>query len=95
MADAVGRSLQDKAGLTGRRPEQLRVFDEPRRDDRGWVLSVAHLDVLPWSVVEPVVSTRPDDVCVRRGDEVRGLPFDHDEIVRLAVDGVRRAPGTA
>src|SRR5687768_13592780 len=83
------RSLQEKAGLLGRSPQQLHVFDAPGRDDRGWVLSVAHVDVVPWSVVEAVASARAESVCLRPVGSVRGLPFDHDEIVRRAVNHVR------
>lgn len=43
LADAVRRSLLDKAGVSGLAPRQLEVFDDPHRDDRGWVLSVAPL----------------------------------------------------
>ena len=43
LADAVKRSLRDKAGVRGLHPHQLHVFDDPNRDDRGWVLSVAHV----------------------------------------------------
>ena len=49
LANAVLRSLQVKAGVTGLSPRQLHVFDDPHRDDRGWVLSVAHLDAVPAS----------------------------------------------
>src|SRR4051812_47939943 len=45
LAEAVLRSLKEKAGLLGRAPQQLHVFDAPDRDPRGWVLSVAHVDV--------------------------------------------------
>ena len=48
LAEAVRRSLRTKAGVEGVAPHQLRVFDDPNRDDRGWVLSVAH-----WAVVPP------------------------------------------
>ena len=44
LADAVLRTLADKCGLDGLAPRQLHVFDEPGRDDRGWVVSVAHVD---------------------------------------------------
>src|SRR5215469_6518494 len=46
LIDAVRRSLQDKAGVEGMSPRQLQVFDDPHRDSRGWVLSVAHVDVV-------------------------------------------------
>ena len=88
LAGAVLRSLEEKARLRGTTPRQLRVFDDPDRDDRGWVLSVAHVVVVPESVVEPVLG---DDVVLRLVDQARGLLFDHDEIVRRAVDDVRSA----
>jgi ADP-ribose pyrophosphatase YjhB (NUDIX family) len=88
LADAVLRSLDEKAGLRGTTPRQLQVFDDPNRDERGWVLSAAHVVVLPWATVEPVLGARPDDrVCPVA--EATGLPFDHDRIVRLAVGKVR------
>ena len=89
LADAVLRSLDQKVGLHGKSPRQLHVFDDPDRDDRGWVLSVAHYLVLPWRTVAPVVEARPDDVHLTPVAEATGLPFDHDEIVRLAVRRVR------
>ena len=35
LADAVRRSLRAKARVEGVAPHQLRVFDDPNRDDRG------------------------------------------------------------
>jgi len=89
LAEAVQRSLVDKVGLRGRSPAQLQVFDDPHRDDRGWVLSVAHVDVVPWAELAPVLERRPDDVAVRPCSEARGLAFDHDAIVELAAEHVR------
>lgn len=89
LADAVLRSLREKAGVTGRSPQQLHVFDEPGRDVRGWVLSVAHVDVLPASVLlEPLKSERAKVVAV---EEIHNseLPYDHAQIVGFAVKQVR------
>jgi 8-oxo-dGTP diphosphatase len=92
LAAAVGRSLEQKVGLPPDvAPEQLHVFDRPDRDNRGWVLSVAHVVALPWRVVEPVLAARPEVACLRPVDKARGLPFDHDEIVRRAVAWMRTA----
>ena len=41
----VDRSLRVKAGVRGLHLRDLHAFDEPDRDDRGW-LSVAHVDVV-------------------------------------------------
>ena len=90
LADAVLRSLAEKVGLRGTRPQQLHVFDAPGRDDRGWVLSVAHVVLLLADQVDPVLASRPDDVRVVPAEAVVGLPWDHDDIVRRAVDRVRR-----
>ncbi|MGY1640855.1 NrtR DNA-binding winged helix domain-containing protein [Geodermatophilus sp. SYSU D00703] len=89
LADAVLRSLEQKAGLRGTTPRQLHVFDDPRRDERGWVLSVAHVVVLPWHTIEPVLAARPDDDRLCPVAEATGLPFDHDAIVRRAVRNLR------
>lgn len=119
LADAVLRTLADKCGIGGLAPRQLHVFDDPARDDRGWVVSVAHVDVVPVErlataladrhdlvlapVTRPVTAsktpvgtsgvrpTSPVDVPGRQA----ALPFDHAEIVALAVDDVRRRYGAA
>lgn len=107
LDDAVTRTLSDKCGIRGLTPTQLRVMDEPARDDRGWVLSVAHLDV----VRAEQLGDRSGDGEVRlapvRNDTARGrrrsvldlpdgqrrLPFDHEEIVGIAIAELRRRYG--
>lgn len=85
LSDAVARSLRDKAGFTGLHPQQLHVFDDPRRDDRGWVLSVAHLDVVRAELVPATPRNRLVPVA-----EVPDLPFDHRVIIDFAVKALRR-----
>ncbi len=83
LADAVRRSLANKAGIGGLEPVQLRVFDAPGRDVRGWVLSVAH-----------VIAVRADAVAgatVVAADRAAPLAYDHDQILDLAVAHVREA----
>jgi 8-oxo-dGTP diphosphatase len=85
LADAVLRSLRDKAGVEGLRPIQLRVFDDPLRDERGWVLSVAHLVVVPGHrLADRAPSTRLCPV-----GELPAVPWGHDEIIRDAVALIR------
>ena len=75
----------DKAVLSGVPFAQLRVFDDPTRDDRGWVLSVGHsaalaADRLPGGVrLCAVVGGRP----------IEPLLFDHAAMVTLAVEQLR------
>ena len=91
LADAVARSLREKTGLTGIRPRQLEVFDDPDRDDRGWVLSVAHMVAVPHDAVRHVGLPGSPDAAVRPVATVGRLPFDHNAILDMAVERVARA----
>lgn len=64
LAEAVARCLREKARLVDRAPVQLHVFDQPDRDDRGWVISVAHLDVLSASDVGLAEEGDPTEAAV-------------------------------
>jgi ADP-ribose pyrophosphatase YjhB (NUDIX family) len=85
LADAVLRSLRDKAGVTGLDPRQLHVFDDPDRDDRGWVLSVAHV------VTVAARDLRLDDerATLAPVADIGRLAYRHDDIVRRAVEALR------
>lgn len=96
LAQAVERTLAGKCGLperalAGRTPRQLHVFDDPDRDDRGWVLSVAHLLALPIERLGPVVAADPRlAIAPIRGERTvlpnrqRHLPYGQDEIIARA-----------
>lgn len=84
LSDAVLRALREKAGVSGLHPRQLRVFDAPDRDDRGWVLSVAHRDAVPAPQI--VLTDRTQLVPV---DALPPLAYDHAEIVAEAVGALR------
>ena len=81
---AVLRSLRMKAGIDGLRPRQLHVFDAPGRDDRGWVLSVAHVDVVG---VDRLPAS--EGHLLARVDDLPDLKYDHEEIVAFAVEALR------
>jgi 8-oxo-dGTP diphosphatase len=85
LADAVLRSLSEKVGVAGLSPTQLHVFDDPKRDDRGWVLSVAHLDAVPAGRLN--LDDRNAELCP--ADELPSVPYGHDTIVALAVSTIR------
>lgn len=73
LAEAVARCLREKARLVDRAPVQLHVFDQPDRDDRGWVISVAHLDVLA-----------PGDVGLADDDRARPTDGAEDSLPEAA-----------
>lgn len=87
LAEAVLRSLRDKAGVAGLAPRQLHVFDDPARDDRGWVMSVAHLDVVPATVLLGALD--PELARIVPVDDARGMVHGHDDILGHAVASLR------
>lgn len=92
LTHAVLRSQREKAGITGREPRQLRVFDDPDRDDRGWVVAVAHLDVVAPEVVEEgldagVLTLVPVTEVAPHGPIA--LPYDHPRVVAEALSRIR------
>ncbi len=89
LSDSAARALRDKAGLTDVDFAQLRVFDDPDRDDRGWVLSVGHSGALPARRIPANVELM--QVIDRRTGGA--LLFDHAAIVALAVEELRRRYG--
>ena len=105
LVAAVTRTLRDKCAVSGLAPRQLGVLDDPERDDRGWVLSVAFSDVVPAAALlgraaddrVTLATVRSDVVDTGGGrrsvldlpDRQRRLPFDHERIARLAVGDLR------
>lgn len=83
------RELREETGLSNIFLEQLFTFGKPRRDPRGWVVSVAH-----YALVN--IAKHP----VQAADDARGagwfsvsrpprLAFDHAEILRTALERLR------
>jgi 8-oxo-dGTP diphosphatase len=95
LRDAALRALREKVGETGQEPRQLRVFDAVDRDNRGRVMSVAHVDLVPPGRLEGTTGTLlPIDPTTRQPvlpDRQGGLSFDHDQIVEAAVEWARDA----
>jgi 8-oxo-dGTP diphosphatase len=86
LAEAVQRSLKDKVGVEGLKPWQLKVFDALNRDNRGWVLSVAHVCVIP---VALLANRHPDRTRLVPADKPGKLAYDHNKMVELALTDLR------
>lgn len=86
LVDGARRALRTKTGIDAaavRHLAQVGAFDGPSRDPRDTAISIAFLAVVdPGMDAPPAVWRRPDQGAPR-------LPFDHDAIVRTAVDQVR------
>ena len=105
LAEAVLRLLRDKCDISGLAPRQLHVFDDPDRDPRGWVVSVAHADTVPYHRISRQIEERsdlhlapvasPDGSRPPLPDDQTALPADHEEILTRAVDDLRARYRTA
>ena len=84
---AVERVLREKIGLEKCYVEQLETFSGAARDPRGWSLSVAWLSLAPVRRLEPVL--QDNRVRLEVAEAVEGLAFDHDRIVRTALQRLR------
>ena len=82
LARAVRRSLRDKANVHGIDPRQLHMFDRIGRDDRGWVLSVGHVAVVP---LEQLHERDPENTRLVPAAAPGRLAFDHEDIIEMAL----------
>jgi 8-oxo-dGTP diphosphatase len=84
--DAAVRILQEKAGISPPYLEQLRTFAGVARDPRGWSISVVY-----FALVNPelIATAMHPGISLYPVDELRRLPFDHNDIVAAAVDRIR------
>ncbi|MDG6101404.1 NUDIX hydrolase [Dactylosporangium aurantiacum] len=93
IAEAAHRELAEEAGLDAAslHLERSGVYDDPGRDPRDRVVSVAYLAIAP-RLPEPVAGTDAAGACWTPVDDVLTghvkLAFDHRRIVE---DGVERA----
>ncbi len=84
--DAAIRVIRDKTGILPPYLEQLLTFAGPERDPRGWSLSVAHYALVP---VELIERANKPAVRLMQVDRPLALPFDHEAIVKKAVERLR------
>lgn len=89
LAEAVGRCLKEKLGVRGVRPRQLQVFDDPDRDPRDWVISVAHVAVVRPEQLDTLGGGTASTTRLAPVDRPGELSWDHPAIVRLAKEYVR------
>jgi len=89
LAEAVERSLDEKLGVRDIRPAQLNVFDDPNRDERHWVLSVAHVAVVRPEQLKSLGEGTAKNIRLVSVDRPGELAWDHPNIVKRAKEYVR------
>ncbi len=89
LEQAALRELREETGIADVFLEQLYTFGKPNRDPRGWVVSVAY-----YALVAPDQHHLLATTDARRAEwfpvnRLPKLPFDHDEILRVALQRLR------
>ncbi len=81
--------MKTKIGLENIYLEQLYTFDEPERDPRGRVISIAHYALVNPHRFEIVAGNMANDVQWFPVAEVPLLGFDHNRIFELALQRLK------
>ena len=93
LEDAVVRELEEEAGLTGVRLEQMRTFGTVGRDPRGRMISIAFIGI---ATKGQATIRAGDDAAQAQWFDIENLPkdmaFDHDEVVRFAIAKLLKSP---
>jgi 8-oxo-dGTP diphosphatase len=84
--EAAERVLLAKTGIRSPYLEQLGTFAGAARDPRGWSVSIAYYALVPLELLD---SAGHASVQLKPVDRLKGLPFDHADIVRAAVQRLR------
>lgn len=86
------RKLQEKTGVASPYLEQLGSWGSATRDPRGWSATHAYFALIPLEGVALVKGANAADVAWYEVDGMLqrpGLAFDHDDILRAAVERLR------
>ncbi|MBB6558801.1 8-oxo-dGTP diphosphatase [Acidovorax soli] len=83
--DAAARVLRDKTGIVSPYLEQLATYSGADRDPRGWSASIVYYALIS----EELLPEGREGLLLAPVAALPALPFDHGEIVALAVERVR------
>lgn len=82
------RELREETGVTGCAIKQFHTFSDPGRDPRERVITIAFYALMKWrQAVGADDAELADWIPV---DHLPHLAFDHDEIVKRAMDAIRK-----
>lgn len=87
LDQTVERCMMSKAGIKGARGTLLGIFDEPDRDPRGWVLTAAHLMVVPETDAQRYDRSSAKWFPIHTIPNLQG---DHNRIVDAALEKLRQ-----
>lgn len=82
---AAARVVKDKAGITSPYLEQLATYSGAKRDPRGWSVSIVYYALVP----PEVIKREHEGLQLYPVSQLPKLPFDHQDIIELAISRVR------
>lgn len=90
LDDAAQRVLHEITGLKNVYLEQLRAFGSPGRHDFGRVITVAYYSLVKVADFELQAASIAEEVAWHDVDTIGSLAFDHEEIVQVALNRLKR-----
>jgi 8-oxo-dGTP diphosphatase len=93
LEQAALRVLKEKTGVEDAYLEQLYTFGEPYRDPRGRVITVTYIALIPSQHLNRPPTERIAELTWVPVHRLPRLAFDHEEIIRYAVQRLRAKAG--
>ncbi|MEM6769135.1 MAG: NUDIX domain-containing protein [Bacteroidota bacterium] len=87
---AANRVLFEATGLEDVYLEQVRSFGTPGRHDFGRVITVAYYSLVKIDAFSPRAAGIAQDITWHPVAEIQSLAFDHEEILKTALDKLKR-----
>ena len=88
---AAERVLYEVTGLSNVYLEQVQTFGTPGRHDFGRVITVAYYSLLKIADFSPRAAGVAQDITWHPVEDISALAFDHEEILRTALDKLKRS----
>lgn len=92
LEQAAIRELEEETGLAINKLEQVGVFDDPKRDPRKRVISIAHYVMVRKNDYDPKGADDAEEAKWFKLSELPGLAFDHDRILEAATSLSMKKP---
>ena len=90
LEEAAARELEEETGLRNAYLEQLYTYGDPRRDPRGWIVTVAYFALI--AADQPICTEGGTDATQAAWFSINKLPklaFDHEIILTNALRRLR------
>jgi 8-oxo-dGTP diphosphatase len=93
LDEAALRVMVEKTGVQEVYLEQLYTFGRPDRDPRARIITVTYFALIPWKKLPQPGSRKVTNLAWYAVDEIPRLAFDHNEILRYALNRLRAKAG--